>query len=276
MGRYDDAYKNYYNRIDDKPRIKDDKSSLHIDMEEDLLIRKSRNRNKFFDSYLNIIVVSTLVPTIMFAGVVGIKYIGNDIGGHIYNHVKKIVSTDLLYKEYILSFMDKFDVDTLLKKDGLTNLGIEMPKEKGDELATNAAINAEKEIESFNLDNNSIKFSKSDEKYKEILKSLSGNKVKAKSEEGVVLSCSYKIIVNHLAGVIENVGENASGHYLSIKHDSGVITSYYNLPNLNLKKGSSIKRGETIADIKEERDIIFKMKEDDKFIHPRMYLDFLE
>ncbi|MGL4740452.1 MAG: M23 family metallopeptidase [Sarcina sp.] len=280
MGKYDDAYKSYYNRINNKNnKIPEKKVALNIEMEEEFLIRKSKNRKGNFDNYINIIVMTTVIPVVMFTGIVGMKYLLGEVGKQIYNHVKRAVSTDLLYKKYVLNFIDTFDMDTLLKKETLSDLGVEMPKLKADEIATdvsNTNSDIDKEIESFNLDDNSINFAKSDARYKDVLKSLNGNKIKAKSEEGIVLSCSYKIIVSHIGGVIENIGENAGGHYISIKYDNGIISNYYNLPEINFKKGSSIKKGDKIADIKEERDIIFKIKQDDKFVHPRMYLDFLE
>ncbi|MGL5634010.1 MAG: M23 family metallopeptidase [Sarcina sp.] len=279
MGMYDDAYKSYYNRINNKSKnskVCEERNSLNIDMEEEFLIKKSKNKISFFDSYFNIIIVSTLIPTVMFMGIVALKYVPGKIGKEVYNHVKKAVSTDLLYKEYALNFINNFDIDSLLKKEKLNDLGVEMPKKEAEDVAANGGISSDKEIKSFNLDNNSIKFTEGKTEYKDLLESLKGSKLKAKSEEGIVLSCSYKIIVNHIAGVIENVGENASGYYLSIKHDNGIVTNYYNLPELKLEKGSSIRKGDTIADIKEKQDIIFKIKEDNKFIHPRMYLDFLE
>ena len=51
---------------------------------------------------------------------------------------------------------------------------------------------------------------------------------------------------------------------------------YYNLPKINYVKNQAIKKGDKIVEVKEARDIVFKIEENNNFVTPRKYLDFIK
>ncbi|MGL4655421.1 MAG: M23 family metallopeptidase [Sarcina sp.] len=253
MGKYDKFYENYYKKLDVEEENKN--FDFHY---EDAQFRNDKYGRRQNNS-MGGIVLMFAIPILVLGGFGIYKFSKTDQGQKVYNDFLEAISS----VETIVSGEEK--EDTIEEQKAQINDAID----EGVKPANTAPT-------SFVLDDDNVEMVDSDKKYSDFVSALNGIKVKAKSEEGIVLTCKYKIIATSLSGVIDAIGENAEGYFVTIDHGNDIKTSYYNLPELNYVKGQAIKKGEKITEIKEEREIVFKIKENDEFITPRMYLDFIE
>ena len=262
MGKYDKIYENYYKKIDSDDRGREKESEVDYD---DLYHRNSGGRNSGGNNIKGT-VIALVIPILALGGFGVYKYAQTDSGKEIYNS--------------IMAFMEDNGIGIVSgEKESVTedDINAEIEKMMNEEVEETSATPVPTSAPtSFVLDDENVEKVKSDDKYSNVVSALGGIEIKAKSEEGLVLSCQYKIIASSLSGVVEDVGENAEGHFLVVDHGEGLKTFYYNLPELNYVKGQSVKKGDKIAEIKEAKEIVFKIKENDKFVTPRKYADFIK
>lgn len=257
MGKYDKFYENYYKKLNSD----DENRNTDYSYDEPYF-----TNNRYGNKHNNLsggVGVFILIPILILGGFGIYKFSKTENGQKLYSTFLEAMSS--------LEFVSG---DEKAKSEDSTGIL------KNEEENISDAINQEAKTtsvapSSFVLDEDNIEMVASNQKYSKFVTALNGIDVKAKSEQGVVLLCKYKIIATSLSGVIDEVGENAEGYFLTIDHGNNIKTSYYNLPKLNYVKGESIKKGEVITEIKEEKEIVFKIKENDEFITPRMYLDFI-
>lgn len=316
MGKYNRYYEDYYKKVDnvnDSPNLE---SNLSSNQEARYKIRgnnnmygsnsingnnKGRNRgnNDPISEVITIITTTTLIPTMLFSAVFICKNSFDGKVKYVYDHVKSAVSTDGFYKDTIELALNKSGVSIVNpeksvnesdKQSAINKTGEKKDLENQEAKQANVALSAEDLKDSDKTKAEDVKGDekksdekketkadvKADKKYESFLNNLNGTKIKAKSDTGVVLACKYKILANPIAGVVEEVGENAEGYFVTISHADEIKTSYYNLPNMDLKKDQSIKAGDKIVDIKEEKEIVFKMKKNKDFISPKLYAEFIE
>lgn len=313
MGKYNRYYEDYYKKKDEQNN--DVKLEANNDLENQsqsrYVIRGSNNgynkgqNNKNQDvvsEIITIVTATTLIPTIFFAGVFMCK---NTEGTPkaLYEHVKSAVTTNGFYKDKIELALKNSGIsivnpnESLSDSDKQSTIGKESELDKladeplDESLSTSGNVSIDEVEVDKEKQEDTIKHTKGeedekkaktnveiklDEKYKGFVETLNGATVKAKSENGVVLSCQYKILASPVSGVVEEIGENAEGDFAVITHADGLKTLYYNLPKINLEKGQAIKKGEKIVDIKEEKEIVFKIKENDDFISPKAYAEFIK
>lgn len=243
MGKYDKFYESYYKKLNSSSDEKN--ANFYYD-------ENRYNESRYVSSYSKKQKKSSKIGMLIFVSVLAFggfgvyKFSQTKMGEDLYNtFLKAVSSVELVSNE----------------KKNNEELKID---NQGEDLAS-PVFNQESE-----------KTIKSDKKYSDLVSALSGVKIKAKSEQGLVLSCKYKIIATSLSGIVEEIGENAEGHFLILDHGNNIKTAYYNLPKVDFLNGEAIKKGEKITEIKEERDIVFKIKENDEFIAPMRYLDFIE
>ncbi|WP_297518089.1 M23 family metallopeptidase [uncultured Clostridium sp.] len=269
MGKYDKVYEDYYKKINlGKNNFDENSEFSNEDVYNEKKVRKKRINP--VEEIIKIAVITTTIPVLFFGGIFMCKQFLGDEGKQIYNHIIKVISTDGYYKDKIVGVIDK-DKDSE---------GEELVQNEIDETLKIRDAKAEEIVSaqptSFVLDDENVERVKSDKSYSEFVTALDGIAIKAKSEEGLVLSCKFKIIASSESGIIEEVGENAEGFFLKIDHGAGVKTLYYNLPKINYVKNQAIKKGDKIVEVKEARDIVFKIEENNNFVTPRKYLDFIK
>lgn len=256
MGKYDKSYENYYRKLNSD----NEEEELNYSYDETYFLNNKYGRKQ--NSPMGGMVILIMIPIIALGGFGIYKYSQTEQGQKLYD-----------------TFLDAIGDVGFISNEEVKSDSAKKIKKEDDDISD--AINEESKAAStaptsFVLNDDNVEMVNSDKKYSEFVSALNGIKVKAKSEQGLVLSCKYKIIASSLSGIIDEVGENAEGHFVIIDHGNNIKTSYYNLPELNYVKGQAIKKGEKITEIKEEKEFVFKMKENDKFIAPRMYLDFIE
>ena len=262
MGKYDKMYENYYKKIDSDDRGRDRESEIDYD---DLYHRNSGGRNSRGRNMRGMVIALT-IPILALGGFGVYKYAQTEKGKEIYNSIMAFIEGNGIE---VVSGEEERVTEDDIKAEIEKMLDEEVKETSTKPVSTSAPT-------SFVLDDENIEKVKSDDKYSDVVNALGGIEIKAKSEEGLVLSCQYKIIASSLSGVVENVGENAEGDFLVVDHGEGLKTFYYNLPEINYVKGQSVKQGDKIAEVKEEREIVFKIKENDKFVTPRKYADFIK
>ena len=257
MGKYDKIYENYYKKIDSGDKSRERENDFDY---EDLYQRNGGRKNSGGNQLKGTIIALT-IPVLILGGFGIYKFAQTDQGKELYNKA--------------MSFVESNGIGIVKSDDAKANAKKEIDKELEKEIAEDA-IQTSVAPTSFVLNDENVEKVKSDDRYSKFVSALNGVEVKAKSEEGLVLSCKYKIIASALSGVVETIGENAEGYFLVIDHGDDMRTFYYNLPELDYVKGQAVKKGEKIAEIKETKDIVFKIKENDKFVTPRKYVDFIK
>ncbi|MGL4453600.1 MAG: M23 family metallopeptidase [Sarcina sp.] len=255
MGKYDKVYENYYKKLDSD---NDGNEREYYYDEARYVNNKYGKRSK---NSTGGIVMLIAIPILVLGGLGIYKFAQTKEGKEFYSSFIATIEEKI---EFISGNIDK----KYTSKD-------KEDKEDKDEVIKESVKAANSVPSSFVLNENNVERVKSDKKYNEVVSALNGIDIKAKSEQGLVLSCKYKIIATSLSGIVEEVGENADGHFLVIDHGNNIKTLYYNLPKFNYVEGQAIKKGEAIAEIKDEKEIIFKIKENDEFITPSKYLEFI-
>ena len=248
MGKYDKFYESYYKKLNSGS----DEKEANFYYDENRYISSYSKKQKKSTDRMNMFI---LILVLALGGFGVYKFSQTEMGENLNNtFLEAISSVELVAsKEENKKNNQSEDIDIISSKDG-TNSDLVSPvfSEKGTSVV------------------------KSDKKYSDFVSALNGIKIKAKSEQGLVLSCKYKLIATSLPGIIEEIGENAEGHFLIIDHGNNIKTAYYNLPQIDYVRGQKFEKGEKITEIKEEREIVFKIKENDKFVAPKMYLEFIK
>lgn len=251
MGKYDKFYENYYKKLNSGSDSKE--TNFYYD-ESRYMNNYSKRHKKMVGGTNTLILILVLI-----LGAFGVyKFRKTQAGQSLYSSFLEVVnSIKLVENNGELIAIDK-------KGESIS----ETVKDESKFVSSvpSSSVPSEDNIQEVN----------SDKKYSEFVSALNGIEIKAKSEEGLVLSCKYKIIATSLPGVIDNIGENAEGYFLTIDHGNNIKTAYYNLPKIDYVIGQKFEKGEKITEIKEEREIVFKIKENDKFVAPRMYLEFIK
>lgn len=292
MGKYNKYYEEYYNKNNIKEITKeDDLKSAPQAIQSRYVIRNVENKSKSStvsgmkklpqsgsSDIVTIISVTTIIPIIFFITIYLCQY--TEKTKIIYEYVKETLMTENLYENNLVEIGKKFGIKIVdeQKESNETNEAIvnndKALKFQEEKIKSTFSSLIGEHIKKYENEENFL--NEKIEQFRELVENLNGTIIKAKSETGIVLECKYKILANPIEGVVSEVGENAEGDFLIIKHENGIETIYYNLPKIDFKKGQNLKSGEKISDIKEEREIVFKMKENNEFISPKIYSELIK
>lgn len=303
MGKYDNEYEDYYKKINsDKEEVPERKYIRDSERKSSYEqagyeLRHNMPNNKrpknSVDEIVNIVVATTIIPTVLFTGVFISKNFLGEGGIKVYKHVKEAISTSGFYADKIelalgieknteASAQASLNIDAKeSEKENLNDENIDkgtLTEDNKPQEGTENKDNTEKkqsDSENSETEKKEVKEIVADKSFMDYTKNLKGIDIKAKSEEGLVLTCMYKIIANNVAGVVSKVGENAEGYFITIKHDGGLETSYLNLPEIDFEEGEAIKKGDKIAEVKAECEFVFKISKDNEFVSPLKYAEFI-
>lgn len=293
MGKYDKVYEQYYRNIGGSDKIFRNKQTENLNDVKYTIRGSNRghnnNRRKNDDNLLvilaRIFLVSTVLSLALFSGIIICKYNFGQKGQYVYLYFKDVVSTDGYYKDYISSL--KLDIVAKIKRDDdyfLDASMIEGKKNLEEKVEKAAKLDKENgdsaKVGSFNINDSIVEDDSSsntlsEDSYKDILSTFKGLDIKAKSDEGIVLSLEDKKLLLAKDGVVKDTDEKKEGFMVVIKYSDNLEGYFYNLESLDCKQGDKLKKGDGIGNIKTKKDIVFKLKANGEFVSPKEYLDFI-